>query len=510
VAAGKVSKDSWSRCEAPSMLYDAVRKPNAPYQPPRPCVNPAGKSLDTLESTQQRLRREMLNKLDNKGLEFPHESYVAVVQVGKYVFLAIMLPVYFCCYGLPRWFLANAIPQLFLAIKNQVIHVGRYIAERTLRVKDLMKGMLEQLIGDSLKLSKDRARNLWNFFSTKWQGTIQNLFNKVKALSQKSEIAKNKFVDKSAKLINHAELRTNEINRWLVGKSRDLTQRFLGSFKSAFNTVDRLLLTPLIATVSLLFKPIFKMSKFAKKIFKVSLEAFRYHVKRMVNSVISKIKKFVKTKVEDSKKAIERLLEPLSNSIIEKKEMVSAFFHQLKIAFIEPVGYVSALVSGKLASMAVAGSRFAKKSFRLIPSTAQRLLRFALKMGSRRFKEKMKQGNAFLFGLGKAVKGIFAGLISGIMEIFLFIFQFIKKIINGILAFIRFWRRLVQLIKNQLSSIPKKLFKFTFLVFKFLGRMVAKILFVGQIIIALICIACGDAFNLARELSISHSKEPVK
>lgn len=153
---GPVYKDSFSRCEAPSMLYDMVRDPQGLRKPIK--TAPVS-SVDTLESTQRRLNREIFERFKTHGLSLPHESFVAVVQVGKYVFLAIMLPPYLCFYGLPRWFFLNVLPPCGIFIKQQFFRVGRMMQKLKKTVPDLMKGVIDQLIGDSLRTLNQRAKN---------------------------------------------------------------------------------------------------------------------------------------------------------------------------------------------------------------------------------------------------------------------------------------------------------------------------------------------------------------
>lgn len=156
-----IYKDSLGRCEPPSMLYDTIRKPHSPYIPPK-STNDVQK--DTLESVQQQLNRKTVERLQNGGLRLPHESYVAVVQSGKYLFLAIMFPPYFCCYGLPRWLLISLLPQLLMLVKQESLRVGRFIQNFAKRVTDIMKGILEQMLASSLTLSKYFNKSLGRFF----------------------------------------------------------------------------------------------------------------------------------------------------------------------------------------------------------------------------------------------------------------------------------------------------------------------------------------------------------
>lgn len=154
---GPVQSDSMSRCEDPSSLYSIIRNPNA-RNPPQ-STNAVSK--DTIESIQQRMNREVLDRFKTTGLKFSHESYVAVAQVGKYVFMAIMLPPYLCMYGIPRWLIATAVPQVFAIIKTEALQVGKFFQTLTKNLTDLMKGILQQMLGDALRFLNHQSRKLW-------------------------------------------------------------------------------------------------------------------------------------------------------------------------------------------------------------------------------------------------------------------------------------------------------------------------------------------------------------
>lgn len=171
---GYISRESWSRSEQPSMLYDTVRNPSAPYTPPKTSTFLAS-GQDSIESVQQRLNRELLERLHSKGPRLPHDTFVAVVHAGKYLFLAIMLPPYLCFYGLPRWFLVNLMPQLAEVAKQATLQVGWYIFEFSKRVTDLMRGMMDQMIGFSLKVFRDRGRHVWERIANASAALMKNL-----------------------------------------------------------------------------------------------------------------------------------------------------------------------------------------------------------------------------------------------------------------------------------------------------------------------------------------------
>lgn len=202
-----IRRDSMSRCEEPSMLYDTIRNPNAPYVPPKPAVEAPGGPKDTIETTQQRLNREMLERFQNTSSRMPHQSFVVAAQAGKYLFLAIMIPPYICFYGIPRWLLMDALPQFFIIAKTESLRVGRFFSEMSKHVVDMMKGLLEQMIGDSLRTMNQGAKNFFGFFAKAAKGVAtivgafaENVQNVLGAIQERINQTRNRIHAKGKEL----------------------------------------------------------------------------------------------------------------------------------------------------------------------------------------------------------------------------------------------------------------------------------------------------------------------
>jgi len=153
---GPIQQDSMSRCEPPS-FYETIRNPNARPLPPKPIIE----TRDTIETSPQQRFNQLSERFKTSGLRLPHESFVAVAQVGKYMFLAIMVPTYLCVYGIPRWLLMNLLPQLFAGLAQHTFKIGRFASDLSKQMTDVMKGALKQLIGDALRLSSQQTKQLW-------------------------------------------------------------------------------------------------------------------------------------------------------------------------------------------------------------------------------------------------------------------------------------------------------------------------------------------------------------
>lgn len=494
MAKGVVSKDSWSRCESPSMLYGA-RNPSAPLKSPEAVS--AIKNKDTIESTQQRLRREMLNKLDNKGLELPHETYVAVIQVGKYMFMAVMLPVYLCCYGIPRWILVNAMPHLFLGIKNQAMRVGRFFVEMTKRVMDTMKGLLDQLIGDSLRMSRDRAKNVWNYLSNKFirlSKVFSNMFKAINPFGQRSESAKVALAKRSAKLFNEAQQMAHAWNQLIVEKARAAIKQLTEIVVDALTAFDRVVFTPFVNFLLIPFKFLARVRDAIKKVIVLRLRKAKELLKRVTDPVSNTLKKAARRVVEEVKKAFEKVMQPIATWLHEKKEIVDVYFQQLRVAVVDPLFNAARSVGRKFGFVG-------KKVFKVLPSSVKRSVKFSWKLVSQHFEGSMSRRKKSFSGFGKSVKGLAVGFVSGISAVGTFGFKLLRGMLGKIVDLVNFCRNLIRRLKDQLATLPRMFFRLCFAILKVVGRMTGKVVFVFQVLIALVCIAFMDGFHLVRDVS---------
>lgn len=242
---GPIQKDSMSRCETPSMLYDTIRRPNAPYVPPKPAIDPSALTKDTIETTQQRLNREVLERFQNTSSRMPHHSFVVAAQVGKYLFLAIMLPTYICFFGIPRWLLTNALPQIFATIKTETLRVGRFFNELAKQVVDTMKGVIEQLIGDSLRMLNQQTKNFFTHIFQK----VSNLAKSVQQFAQ----AIRQYTENIYSLLLRAKEKTiNEVDKFLLkleslkDRAVRLAKNTIYAFLQPLDLADKYILQPIL------------------------------------------------------------------------------------------------------------------------------------------------------------------------------------------------------------------------------------------------------------------------
>ena len=111
---GQIYRDTISRCNLYSNPYDAHMTSHPTLVRQR--AEEYARSKDVIESAQRRLERGLMQKL---LLKLPTGKFVVVAHLGKYVFLAIILPPYIFLYGLPKWLMTEGMPWVFNVIKKR-------------------------------------------------------------------------------------------------------------------------------------------------------------------------------------------------------------------------------------------------------------------------------------------------------------------------------------------------------------------------------------------------------
>lgn len=436
---GHISKESWSRCEQPSMLYDTVRNPSASRQPPRPSAV-LSTSKDTIETVQQRLNREMLERLHTKGRVLPHDSFVAVIQVGKYLFLAVMLPPYLCFYALPKWLLQQLLPLMAEAAKQTLVRWGAFMLEFSKQVTDLMKGMIDQTIGWAIRVNKDRFRRAGEAIA-KFVGVITQTVQE--------------GVRYVARTVAHFREKVEGFIKAIPAALRAIGEKSYDHFKSA---VDYLL-APVAAWSAKVVKAVqASIQTGAKALFgpmgdayvqaSRQVDAFKQFVVETIKRALSPVFEPIADAAASSYRFMEKVIVPVAEKVKESYEKVVEKVAKGRKAVEEVAKAASAYVqsAAAVAYAAVADQvRYAwqvvpmafgwvgKKTAKLLPKRVHAKL-----VGKKETFQKWKGvAGRLASGTGRGVKEVVAmagrGVASG-LGVFGRLFKLMRKIVRWVLA----------------------------------------------------------------------------
>lgn len=378
--AGSIYKDSLGRCDPPSMLYDTIRNPNAPYVPPKQQVV----SPDTIESTQQRLNREMMERFKVDG-RATHDTFVTVVQVGKYLFLAIMLPPYLCMYGIPRWMFVNLLPQMFHFVKHQAMHVGRFVHELTKRIADLMRGLIQQMVGDSLKMMNKHARNMAQHLNAAVQNMLaaaasawnrmQDRLNAARhAILDPFKQAYNKSAEALASLAHKMSAHASSAVRAVHNSATNLSQAIQQLSSTALAWIQPPF-APLRAAGENFMRGISALASAARdralQVLKPLVNAFQsaYDKAQSLTKDLSEIaSKWVLEKIESANETLRKHVHRVTKAAVEAGDKIAHKIHEFAAPKIEVVmqgiNLIQAPIVNSVQLMWGWVGRFAKKRFK--------------------------------------------------------------------------------------------------------------------------------------------------
>lgn len=406
---GHVCKESWSRCEHPSMLYDTVRNPRATHIPPKVILNP---NLDTIESTQKRLNNEMLHRLKNLGLQLPHESFVAVVQVGKYVFLAVMLPPYLMLYTFPRWLIVSFFPQLITEAKAAMMTIGKYVNIMAKQVTDLMKGIMDQLLGDALRMTRDRSKNFLRHLrdiANKVIETITQNSNRLQAWqTQLKQVMTKTTTDILASIKNVIET----ASKWVATVTREAAKKVSEQIVKMAQFFDKNVLTP---TIELMLPPMQWMgNKF--NAFKHGVahyaKAAGATIQRGLAAVFAPIEEGIKWAAKEARKLVDKVADPVVAWMKETNAVIVDYAQAAWRTIADPV----AAAAEKVKEWAATSVEMVKHLM-VIPSGLMQAVKWAWGFVPQETLNKMQSRKETLQKFGSRTKSLAKGVVSGLREI---------------------------------------------------------------------------------------------
>lgn len=470
---GPVQRDSWSRCESPSMLYDVVRNPNTLYQPPK--VIPSCERKDVLETKQQKLNREMFDRLHTQPMRLPHHSYVAVAQVGKYLFMAIMVPTYIFLYGIPKWLLVNALPQFFIMVKSEYQKIGKFFTELSSQVIDVMKGMIQQMVGDSIRILREKSEQVFNFLHKKivkgvkrtWELMIKPLVyinkinNKVAIFFGK---LKKIIQDSLKKIFYKLIIKTKIITKFLTKPLLLLIDKTIHQIRETFHTIIWKPLTEWIKPKYIKF--VAKINVINKKI-KQTIAVLGKIVKKSfvrIAKPIQKTIKIVQTAVEQTlikvSEKLNQIFQPIITWLTPRFEAIALMirnrrakvFDKLKKVRKKIFRYLTA-VSTPIKSII---SNISEKGGKLLKNIFKKLTKHRIKGTGKFFDSFRKMGNFFV-SKGKNfkiiivqfVKDILTSIAGHLYSFLIWLKIFLMKAPGRILKLIKYlWSATLHTVRN--------------------------------------------------------------
>lgn len=459
-----ITRESWSRCDTPSMLYDAVRNPYAVYQPQAAVLTVA-----------YGLKQEK-----SKRFEPSHESYGAATQVGKYIFFVLIFPVYVCCYSIPHWVFTKALPYLFRSVKKQAYTLSHPLIEMGKKTTSLMKKFPKHIIRNSLKMIKQQVKISLKHLMGKLSLRLKKIKSGPQRVQERIKGIKDSAAKIPQKIYKKAEKRVLDRNARMKQKARDRVKKLTAVVVGGMNRVKQTILKPIIMAISRPFSDLFNLLRIVKKLIFKHLKIAAKLVKKITHPWILLLKKNLKIAIQNSKNKVKKGIQPIANKLKVMRLAIGRFFQQVKRALKPMTAYVTK-ISLKIKNVLAGEIKKVKQPIIKVVSPLKPFLgklQRAISQGSR-----------------QVVKII----VSVIAPIAFFLKKWIKKDLvwlqNSIMKPIKAVKSKVQ----QLVSLPRQGVQSSVQKIKKFASASARIIFLAQVVIAVINVSFTDGFKLVKE-----------
>lgn len=117
---------------------------------------------DTLSSAKS-FDSDILKRLQAK--EIPYDSLLVLAALGKYAFLAIVLPPYIFCYGIPKWLMTEGLPKVYNVFSKVVKNITDRVADALHKGGVLLKSQISKVTSPILLYIKTRVDKTLELFS---------------------------------------------------------------------------------------------------------------------------------------------------------------------------------------------------------------------------------------------------------------------------------------------------------------------------------------------------------
>lgn len=155
--------DSMRRCDLYSNPYDTRLQARPALVKHR--ADCYAKTKDTLESKHSMLEKEIFQRFMNRNFDVSKEKQVFLVRIGKYLFLAIMVPSYIFCYGIPKWLFTEALPQLYQITSNLMKLMSKKLGDVARQGMAALKSLSQRITSPILAFIQTRIEQTNQLYS---------------------------------------------------------------------------------------------------------------------------------------------------------------------------------------------------------------------------------------------------------------------------------------------------------------------------------------------------------
>lgn len=313
-------------------------------------------SKDSISSSQSKLEKELFETFKQQGLQLFSGKFFIIAQAGKYAFLAIMLPTYLFFYGIPKWMLTEAAPNIYNFSKRIVTNAGSKLGSAVSHVASAAFAIVRTVTDPILNFIQTRIEQTREFYHQTKQKLERWVNLQIQRVLYPFRLINEKLLQpiKSGleKILNPVQS-MKEVMARILDKIRDANARFrqtLIDFPDKVADVLRSIPDKMKALLNKMAEPFSPVINVFKKIdgnisqFFENATAFS---SRMMEKYISRPASACLDIYERSrdwtKEKLQQLTEPLLNWAQPKIEKLSNFASKIK----ERIGAITETISSK-------------------------------------------------------------------------------------------------------------------------------------------------------------------
>lgn len=300
------------------------------------------KSQDTLSSAHLRLEKEIFLKMKEGGLNFPWGSFVVVGTIGKYVFLAFMLPPYMLCYGIPKWIVMQGLSKFHALTARLLRPISTRIAVVAHKFVNALKAFGASITSPILMYIQTRIEKVQKFYNQQIQRVIDilgypaRLFEK-KIVAPVSALfgAINNRIQQAAAIYQNFEQKIHYIIQGF-----DKIKEYYARLERQFESLSSRLTKIQQSLAAFARNPFAMTGKNLKQSFKVSAsrlvglgQRFLSKIKRGSDRSAERFERFMKNLAEPTRK----FFDPIMNAVQKRWDAIQNKTQKLSVRAIEAV-----------------------------------------------------------------------------------------------------------------------------------------------------------------------------
>lgn len=339
-----VYRDSIAQCNLYSNPYDTrmqshpslIRQRQQNYM----------KAQDTLSSSQSRLEKEIFLKLQ-ASIKLPKGKFLLVAKLGKYAFLAIMLPPYIFCYGIPKWLLTEGLPKFYDVTARFIRRISDKVSDVAHKFVNALKTFGRKITSPILTFIQTRIEKTRELFARVREHTLNLLGKPFRFVNQKVIEPFSKMFariqegfGKIAKAYQNLSGKINGLREgirhffiYLPNNFKAKCVELLGKMQNKFSNLMPLIKGPFMPMINWASKTAATVTNFYNK----TAEAIKQRVNAVLDRVIyrplQKVKNFADATLNKAKEMIDSVTRPVIQWIDPKLEALKKSWQKTKDKF---------------------------------------------------------------------------------------------------------------------------------------------------------------------------------